>query len=325
MIIDTRAQKYCEKAQLKYSIPLAEKLSNYYKEQSSITENQQLDLDTIEKCLSSDDQKKFLTRKRLFVFIIASEPWFSNDDHEELLEEAVYDDIDHDLFSIPETKIKKINKKIEDPEHQSSVTLGIETCKLLLEDKVTEVYMLGESADNFFQRYPYLNILAYPKPNAAIIPSLPNDMLNSRLYLGGYQLANQWDVLTKLGISHILNVTEECPNMYEEKGITYLKISIKDEDDSVIAKFFKEAYNFIDSVLENDPKATVLIHCAKGISRSATIVIMYLMRKLSWNLEKALSYVQNRRNIVNPNFGFLNQLKDFEVRKRRLSFEITVN
>jgi hypothetical protein len=47
-----------------------------------------------------------------------------------------------------------------------------------------------------------------------------------------------------------------------------------------------------------------LVHCQKGMSRSATIVLSYLMlanRGLS--LMKALHYVKDRRPVVSPNQG----------------------
>jgi protein-tyrosine phosphatase len=54
------------------------------------------------------------------------------------------------------------------------------------------------------------------------------------------------------------------------------------------------------------------VHCWAGVSRSATIVIAYLMRKNKWPLETAMDYVKQKRNFINPNHGFLAKLKDFE-------------
>jgi protein-tyrosine phosphatase len=50
----------------------------------------------------------------------------------------------------------------------------------------------------------------------------------------------------------------------------------------------------------------------QGISRSATIVIAYLMwyKRISYN--KALSHVVKRRNVVNPNPGFREKLQAYE-------------
>ena len=53
------------------------------------------------------------------------------------------------------------------------------------------------------------------------------------------------------------------------------------------------------------------MHCFGGISRSATIVIAYMMKKEMMNLEEAFNYVKERRDIINPNDGFIKKLLDF--------------
>ena len=50
----------------------------------------------------------------------------------------------------------------------------------------------------------------------------------------------------------------------------------------------------------------------RGKSRSATIVLAYLMQKNSWSLERALKKVRARRECVAPHEGFLAQLKLYE-------------
>ena len=58
----------------------------------------------------------------------------------------------------------------------------------------------------------------------------------------------------------------------------------------------------------------VFVHCKEGISRSATIVIAFLMRskQFKFRFDEALKYVQTRRPIVDPNPGFRNQLKQLD-------------
>lgn len=63
------------------------------------------------------------------------------------------------------------------------------------------------------------------------------------------------------------------------------------------------------------------MHCVAGISRSASVVIAYLMKHKKYSLShvctffeiliQALNKVKRRRNIVNPNKGFLLQLEEF--------------
>ena len=57
-----------------------------------------------------------------------------------------------------------------------------------------------------------------------------------------------------------------------------------------------------------------MIHCAAAFSRSSTCVIGYLMKENLWTYEESLKFVQSRRPLkyTNPNYGFKQQLKDYE-------------
>ncbi|KAJ8286133.1 hypothetical protein GJAV_G00034910 [Gymnothorax javanicus] len=51
----------------------------------------------------------------------------------------------------------------------------------------------------------------------------------------------------------------------------------------------------------------ILVHCAVGVSRSATLVLAYLMIREHMTLVDAIKTVNDRRGII-PNRGFLRQL-----------------
>lgn len=52
----------------------------------------------------------------------------------------------------------------------------------------------------------------------------------------------------------------------------------------------------------------MLVHCAAGVSRSASFVIAYLMKKRDMLYPDALRYVKERRKVISPNSGFKKQL-----------------
>lgn len=53
--------------------------------------------------------------------------------------------------------------------------------------------------------------------------------------------------------------------------------------------------------------AKVLVHCVVGVSRSATLVLAYLMLRQQMSLRQAVIAVRQHRWIF-PNRGFLHQL-----------------
>lgn len=61
-------------------------------------------------------------------------------------------------------------------------------------------------------------------------------------------------------------------------------------------------------------KGKVLIHCAGGLSRSPTFAIAFLMKENKWTFEDTLNFVKKKKPSININYGFLEQLKDYDER-----------
>ena len=57
----------------------------------------------------------------------------------------------------------------------------------------------------------------------------------------------------------------------------------------------------------------MIVHCNVGMSRSATIVIGYLMSRLGWSYKRAYHHTKLRRGIIRPNDAFESVLQRLEV------------
>lgn len=58
---------------------------------------------------------------------------------------------------------------------------------------------------------------------------------------------------------------------------------------------------------------SVLVHCQRGVSRSATAVLFYLMSRQGMKYDDALALVQRKRPCVNPIQSFRSQLVKYEL------------
>jgi hypothetical protein len=79
-------------------------------------------------------------------------------------------------------------------------------------------------------------------------------------------------------------------------------------------------YNMQNSNNQN----RVLVHWAMGMSRSATMVIMYLMRKFELGWDIAFDIVKERREIIDPNEGFIKALQTYEGKQYKLKRTMTL-
>lgn len=84
-------------------------------------------------------------------------------------------------------------------------------------------------------------------------------------------------------------------------------INILDNWSQPILHIIYQTADLIDKHIKNNKK--VLVHCFGGVSRSASVVISYLMIKHNMSYEKAYMHVKIKRNIICPNPGFKRQLR----------------
>ena len=132
------------------------------------------------------------------------------------------------------------------------------------------------------------------------------EKITDKIYLGNEDTARDKSILNQLNISNILICAEGCEKFFPNE-FKYKILYIDDAIDENILTWLKEAFEFIDSSVNN-----IYIHCAMGISRSPAIVIAYLMYKNKMKYEEAYDFVRDKRKVINPNSGFREQLKKLE-------------
>ena len=150
--------------------------------------------------------------------------------------------------------------------------------------------------------------MEYTKPEPTPTNLTPSEITPS-LYISSYKSAKNAQLLRNLGITHILNLSPGCQNLFTDE-FTYCSLGIQDSPTQDISLLIVEALDFIEANIKLGGK--ILVHCLRGKSRAPTIACAYLMRQNKVPSECALKIVKKKQPHSNPNFGFISQLSEFE-------------
>jgi len=126
------------------------------------------------------------------------------------------------------------------------------------------------------------------------------------IYIGNSK--HEEDELISLGITHIYNISR---NTYREyKTIKETQVKIEDHVDENILSILPKIVD--DIKILNDKGAKIYVHCFAGVSRSASVVLYYLMLFHNYSYESAFKFLRSKRVGIQPNHGFIRQLKSLE-------------
>jgi dual specificity phosphatase 12 len=105
------------------------------------------------------------------------------------------------------------------------------------------------------------------------------------VYLGNYVSASKKYLLERYGITHILTVGSNLKPKFALQ-YTYKIIEEFDVPTANLRQHWDTCHEFIDSALAEG--GTVLVHCYAGVSRSASTLIAYMMRKYNLSMYNAM-------------------------------------
>ena len=127
------------------------------------------------------------------------------------------------------------------------------------------------------------------------------------IWLGNGTDAMDSDVLMRHCIDSIVNCAEKqtltCAKFYPY-GWNYLGIACDDDANyDILGRHREEFMSFMDKCIGEKKK--VLVHCAAGINRSATLLIAYLVERRNMCLKDAISLCFEKRPIILTNKSFV--------------------
>lgn len=130
-----------------------------------------------------------------------------------------------------------------------------------------------------------------------------------RLWLGNQYSAINPKVLEKGNIGSILSVLDVEPVNIAQFGVKHKYLYLEDTPHADLTVLIMECLDWIQQQLDAHPTQSVLVHCQAGASRSASVVIAYVMRTQKLDFGAAKKFVESKRPEIDPNSGFCEQLK----------------
>lgn len=143
-----------------------------------------------------------------------------------------------------------------------------------------------------------------------------SEIVPGELYLGSNAVGACEVLLQELKIRAVVSLLADRPNLPREQFELYFH-PVHDHAKQRLNPWIEEASAFIDRA--RGEKKPVFVHCRMGISRSATLVIYYLMTRSRMTLREAYRTVRAKRNLICPNLGFMRQLLECEKKLRKFT------
>lgn len=130
------------------------------------------------------------------------------------------------------------------------------------------------------------------------------------LWLGGDDVLRDTTFFEEKGIKACLSVCQTVPPLDMHSLERKLHINVLDNPFAQLKPHFWSAVQFVHEARANG--LNVYVHCAAGISRSPTLVIVYLMTHLGLSSEAAYRHTVACRPCTCPNDGFKVQISAYE-------------
>ncbi|KAF6169613.1 hypothetical protein GIB67_004005 [Kingdonia uniflora] len=205
--------------------------------------------------------------------------------------------------------------------------LKTDVIKLCQEKNFNTGFFEGNENNSVFDAYELKVRLEHILERIALISDAGNterpSSISTSLFIGGALAARSVYTLQHLGITHILCLCSneigqsdsQLPELFQYKNFavsssTLLFMLISDNEDTKISDLFEEACNFVENAEHSGGR--VLVHCFEGRSRSATLVLAYLMLRKHMTLLEAHDTLLRVHRRARPNQGFAKALSNLD-------------
>lgn len=163
-------------------------------------------------------------------------------------------------------------------------------------------------------------MMASPMPAITTMPVMVDynmSQITPHIFVTAVGTAQQIDKIMSNGITCVINVAEELPQLFfpPQSGIESLKFPVQDIPSYPASFYFDMVADRIDANVKANRRT--LIYCHLGQSRSVTFTLAYLIKYYRYPLSYAYAMVKGRRPSALPNAGFWAQLMFYEAQQRQ--------
>ena len=135
------------------------------------------------------------------------------------------------------------------------------------------------------------------------------------LFMGDIIAGTTLDIVFEFKISHMINTcSSQVPSQFSSIGVKYLNLAWPEHPslnlplikDDLVTKIV----NFIDGCLRNGDG--LMIYSYKGQNRCCAVILVYLMRKYFWSLQKSKEYLLCKKQDMKLSKNILEHLIAYE-------------
>ena len=175
-------------------------------------------------------------------------------------------------------------------------------------DRVKEIWILDGGYEVFSKEYPFLsgNVKfedMYPTPH----------QITRQLFLGSRVFPMTKNALKQINITHVITSEYQDLDWFELNELQTLRCEVHDSNQEDMLPCWEACCNFIDAAVMSGGRVLVILH---GRSRSASIVLAYLIKRLGLEFEAAWDYLcKNCWHLIDRSLLYETQLRDWEQRQ----------
>ena len=139
--------------------------------------------------------------------------------------------------------------------------------------------------------------------------------IKDSFFIGDKISGTNLDVLIQFKISHIINTSgNEILNYFESIGVEYLTLNWVESPSQILIdsneQIVEQILRFISESLSKGEG--LLIISVKGKNRCCVVVVIYLMKKYSWSVDKCIQFIKSKKDDIEIEPYFIEQLREYE-------------